>query len=66
MDRKLIDIEVYPNFFMLGIKDYKTKETFHFEVSEFKDDRSGLINWLSNYKGYVISFNGIDLCPPYK
>lgn len=28
----LIDIEVYFNYFMLGIKDFKTKETKDFQI----------------------------------
>ena len=35
----LLDIEVYPNFFFIGVKDYRTKEILKFEVSNEKDDR---------------------------
>lgn len=66
MNRILLDIEVYPNFFMLGLKDYYTGDTFYFEISEWKDDRVELDKWLKSYKGFVISFNGIVMCPLYK
>ena len=66
MDRILLDIEIYPNFFMLGLKDYYTGDTSYFEISEWKDDRIELGQWLNSYKGFVISFNGIVMCPPYK
>lgn len=32
MRQLLIDIEVYPNYFMLGVKNYKTKEVFDFQI----------------------------------
>lgn len=59
MERKLIDIEVYPNFFMLGIKDYFTEETSYFEVSSWVDNRDKLYEWLNSYKGFVVGFNTI-------
>lgn len=62
----ILDIEVYPNFFMLGLKDYVTGDTSYFEVSDYKDDRRKLYQWLCTYRGYVVSFNGIVMCPPYK
>lgn len=60
MNRQLIDCEVYTNFFMLGLKDYYTGETSYFEISEWKDDRKELGEWLQNYKGFVIGFNTIS------
>ena len=30
---KLYDIEVFPNYFQIGIKDYVTKDIVSFEVS---------------------------------
>lgn len=57
MERQLIDIEVYPNFFMLGIKDYYTGDTSYFEVSPWIDNRDQLYNWLCSFKGFVIGFN---------
>jgi hypothetical protein len=58
-NRLLIDCEVYTNFFMLGLKDYYTGDTFYFEISEWRDDRVELDKWLKSYKGFVIGFNTI-------
>lgn len=58
MEQKLIDIEVYPNFFFLGIMDLKTQNITSFEISPFRDERKGLYDFLNNYKGFWISFNG--------
>lgn len=57
--KQLIDIEVFKNYFLLGTKDYVTKEIKSFEVSEYKDERLQLYKWLCDTKGFVISFNGI-------
>lgn len=56
--KTLIDIECFPNFFMLGVWDYNTKEKRYWEISEHRDDRKELFKFLSDYKGYWISFNG--------
>lgn len=32
MRQLLIDLETYTNYFMLGVKDYKTKEVFDFQI----------------------------------
>lgn len=58
-NRVLIDAECYTNFFMLGLKDYYTGETSYFEISEWRDDRVELGEWLKNYKEFVIGFNTI-------
>ena len=34
MEKHLIDIEVFPNFYFLGIKDFTTKEITSYEVIE--------------------------------
>jgi len=59
MKKQLIDIEVFRNYFLLGIKDYNTKQLISIEVSPWKDERETLINWLNTNNGFVISFNGI-------
>jgi len=59
MNRALIDIECYVNYFLLGVRDFKTKERFSFEISEFKDQRKELSDFLSKYSGFWVSFNGI-------
>lgn len=60
MNKIYLDLEIYPNFFMLGLKDYVTGDTSYFEVSDHKDDRRELYQWLCTYRGYVISFNGLQ------
>ena len=55
----LADIEVYPNFFMLGIKGFNNKITTIFEISEERNDIKELIEFLIEFKGYLITFNGI-------
>lgn len=54
-----LDIECYPNYFQVGIKDYISKKVYKFEIDEKKDDREALYNFLVNYRGYLITFNGI-------
>jgi hypothetical protein len=54
-----LDIELYPNYFEVGVKDYISKKTFYFEVDEYKDDRVALYDFLVSYKGYLITFNGV-------
>lgn len=57
--KKLYDIEVYHNFFCVGIKDYIDKETILFEISELSNDIDKIYNYFIIYKGFLISFNGI-------
>lgn len=54
-----LDIELYPNYFQVGVKDYISKKVFYFEVDEVKDQRFELYNFLTSYKGYLITFNGV-------
>ena len=58
-DVKEYDVEVFPNFFNTGIKDFRTKEIINLEVSSQKDDREEIYKFFSKYNGYLISFNGI-------
>lgn len=55
----LLDIEVYPNYFEVGVKDYINKDIITFEVDKNVDEREPLYNFLNNYNGYLITFNGI-------
>lgn len=55
----LIDIEVYGDLFFCGIKDYKKQTVHTYEISERKDDRERLYNDLSNFDGFLVSFNGL-------
>lgn len=59
MRKLLIDIECYHNYFLLGCRDYDTKEVFYFEIGELVDDRKKLQIFLSSYKDFWISFNGM-------
>jgi len=59
MKKHLYDIEVYKNFFCVGIKDYVTKEILFYEISEEKNDLDLIYNYFINYRGFLISFNGI-------
>jgi hypothetical protein len=54
----LYDIECYINFFCVGLKNFETKKTLYFEISERKDDRCLIYKWFSQYEGLLISFNG--------
>ena len=55
----LLDIEVFPNFFFIGVKNYRTQEEHRFEVSEFIDDRERIYNVFTKFSGFLVSFNGI-------
>lgn len=54
----IVDIEVFPNFYFCGIKDYREKKIFSFEISKYLDQREEFYKWYSNYKGYLVTFNG--------
>lgn len=56
----LYDIEVFLNMFECGFKNFKTKETWYYEVSERIDQRIEIYKFFSKYKGYLCSFNGIN------
>jgi len=58
-DVKEYDIEVFTNYFEVGIKDFRTKEVVNLEISEEFDQREEIYNFFSSYDGYLISFNGI-------
>lgn len=59
LEKKLYDIEVYKNFFCVGIRDYLTDELTYFEISEERNDIREINEFFGNYKGFLISFNGI-------
>lgn len=59
MRKMLMDIEVYPNCFLLGYKDYITKEGKVLEISKYKNDLKEIVKWCKSFKGYMITFNGI-------
>ena len=52
--RKLLyDIEVYYNYFCVGLKDYETKEITFYEVSNVRDDTKHIYDF---FKSYQIAF----------
>ena len=59
MDKQLYDIEVYRNYFCVGIKNYLTKEIVFYEISEERNDSKQIYEWFKNFNGFLISFNGI-------
>ena len=59
MKVKLYDIECYRNYFCVGIIDFKTKEITFLEISEERNDVVEIIKFFSNYKDYLVSFNGV-------
>lgn len=53
------DVEVFYNYFCVGIDDYTTGDKVLFEISEESNDFDAFFNYYSNYKGKIVSFNGI-------
>ena len=58
-DFYVLDIEVYKNLFFVGCRDYRTKREYTFEMSPRKDQRKELYEWLTNYNGFLVTFNGL-------
>lgn len=59
----LYDIECFFNYFLVGFKNFETKETFTFEISEDINQAQELYEYLKNIDAkntFFISFNGID------
>ena len=54
-----LDVECYKNYFCIGIRDYITKELLFYEISEERNDLDLIYNWCKNFKGFLITFNGI-------
>lgn len=59
MNKQLMDIECYKNYFCIGIRDYVTKELLFYEISEERNDLDLIYNWCKNFKGFLITFNGV-------
>lgn len=55
----LLDIEVYPDLFFVGIKDFKSQTVKSYEISLRKDQRNELFKDLSSFQGFLVSFNGV-------
>lgn len=56
----IVDIECFPNYFEVGIKNFKTKEVINYELSDYTDDREEIYNFFSTFDGYLVTFNGIS------
>ena len=56
----LLDLEIFPNYFECGIKNFKTKEVINYEVSPWIDQRKEIFSFLSNFNGYLVTFNGLS------
>lgn len=59
MKKDLADIECYKNYFCLGLKDYVTKEITFYEISEEKNELEQIYHYITTFKGFLITFNGI-------
>lgn len=59
MRKELYDIEVFKNFFCVGIRNYDTKQLVFYEISEEQNDLDLIYQWFINYDGFLISFNGL-------
>jgi hypothetical protein len=58
-EREIMDIECYSNFFCSGLKNFDTKKITFYEISEEKNELDLIYNLFINYKGFLITFNGI-------
>lgn len=59
MNKHIIDIECYWNYFCIGIKDFTTKEIQFYEISEEKNDLIQIYKYMTTFKGFLITFNGL-------
>lgn len=60
----LCDVESYVNVFIVSVKNCKTGERTVFEISERRNDENLIRQWFDNYKGFLITFNGIHYDVP--
>lgn len=59
----LYDIEIFYNLSFFGFKNFETKETFSFEISEYVNQSKELYEFirdLDRQNTFFISFNGMD------
>lgn len=52
------DVEVFKNYFCVGIEDYTTGIKTLFEISEERNDYEAFYKYYTEFKGQVVSFNG--------
>lgn len=55
----IADLEVYPNFFFWGVKDFKGQTIKTYEISERMDQRDELYEDMMLFDGYLVTFNGL-------
>lgn len=58
-NKVVMDIEVYPNYFLLGYRDYITGEGNTLEIHKNVNQLDDIVKWCRNFKGFMITFNGI-------
>jgi hypothetical protein len=54
----VMDVEVYPNVFLLGIQDADTKEKIVWEISDRTNDYDKVVGFIKSFNQYMITFNG--------
>lgn len=54
-----MDVEVYPNVFLCGIKDVDTKEKIVWEISDRINEYDKVVKFVTTFNQYMITFNGI-------
>lgn len=59
MISKIHDLETYPNFFCVTIRDWNTKEQVVYQISEDINDFDKIKAFYTTYKGVMFSFNGV-------
>ena len=55
----LLDIEVYNDLFLCSWQDFHSEEIVVCEISQRKDDREKLFKSLKEFKGFLVTFNGL-------
>jgi len=55
----LYDVEIYTNYFCVGIENYITKQKTFYEISEQINDIHKIYNYFNTFNGFLISFNGV-------
>lgn len=53
------DVEVYKNYFCVGIENYIDNTKILFEISEERNDYEKFMDFYTSFKGHIVSFNGI-------
>lgn len=59
MKKFIFDVELYPNYFEVGFKEFNKENIIQFEINEYKNDINNLIKFLNQPKLILIGFNSI-------